>query len=747
MVVRRKAPVVAIRAVGSAVIGVWCLLAALVVAPFSADAETGPDDARRLQPITVTATRNPIDAFSFPGMVTALGRAEIETRQPSSPDDVLKMIPGVEFTGGPRRTGEVPRIRGFEGADVIVTIDGARQNFDSVHDGRFFLDPSLLKRVEVLRGPASSLYGSGGTGGLIAFQTLDAADLLAAGENAGTKVNGGYRSVNSERFSNFTAYSTPLEGVDAVASVTARGSGTIRLGDGNHLRDTDDDILAGLAKASVKIAGHHRIEASATAFRNDAREPNDGQQRFGQEVAANGLVQKDVRSASFSAAYHYDDPTNRYVDLDAVVYRTLFRVDELRLEDVSGGPAGELLRRDVGTLGMRMDNRSRFPVSEATRVTLTYGAEYWRDSQDGGDGGMRMGQPDTNASERHGVPDADARFAGIFAQAEIVLPDPFGDESGSLLVIPGARYDSYRISSSNRLGADNNRNELSPKIGVTWLPTERLMAFANYAHAFRAPTADEIYLTGSHFPLFRGPGELVGFNRFEPNPQLKPQATRTVEVGAGATFNDVFAKQDQLQIKATHFRVRGTDFIDRAIRQVFPVPRDCVPFVSDQVRVPAGPPSVFRTGCEGAAFSANVPNARLRGTEVDATYDGDGLRVAFGFSTIDGENEETGRKLGRLAPDQFTVDAALKLPRLDSVVGWRLQLADRFDKVNDPADARASYAVHDFYFSWRPLQPLAGFGVDLGIDNAFDKAYTRVDTAAVEPGRNFRISAGYSLAW
>ena len=124
MAVRRKAPVVAIRAVGSAITGVWCLLAALAVAPFSADAETGSDAAQRLQPITVTATRNPIDAFSFPGMVTALGRAEIETRQPSSPDDVLKMIPGVDFTGGPRRTGEVPRIRGFEGADVIVTIDG-----------------------------------------------------------------------------------------------------------------------------------------------------------------------------------------------------------------------------------------------------------------------------------------------------------------------------------------------------------------------------------------------------------------------------------------------------------------------------------------------------------------------------------------------------------------------------------------------------------------------------------------------
>ena len=58
------------------------------------------------------------------------------------------------------------------GPDVIVMFDGARQNFGSAHDGRFFIDPSLLKSVEVLRGPASSLYGSGGTGGIIEFRTM-----------------------------------------------------------------------------------------------------------------------------------------------------------------------------------------------------------------------------------------------------------------------------------------------------------------------------------------------------------------------------------------------------------------------------------------------------------------------------------------------------------------------------------------------------------------------------------------------
>ncbi len=135
-----------------------------------------------LDTISVTATRNPIKAFEYPGMVSVIGREGIQTRQPSTPDDILKFVPNVEFTGGPRRTGETPSIRGFSGPDVIVMFDGARQNFGSAHDGRFFIDPSLLKSVEVLRGPASSLYGSGGTGGIIEFRTMGAADFLAPGE-------------------------------------------------------------------------------------------------------------------------------------------------------------------------------------------------------------------------------------------------------------------------------------------------------------------------------------------------------------------------------------------------------------------------------------------------------------------------------------------------------------------------------------------------------------------------------------
>jgi len=690
----------------------------------TADEETPPAAAQEaaadagdrpiyLGPISVTATRNPIEAFEFPGMVTVIDREQIRARQPSTPDDILKWVPNVEFTGGPRRSGETPSIRGFSGPDVVVLIDDARQNFESGHDGRFFLDPSLLREAEVLRGSASSLYGSGGMGGVIAFRTVRAEDFLAADETVGVTVSGGYQSVNDERVGTVTAYGRPVRNLDLLASVTKRDSGSIELGDGSELDDTDDDIVAGLAKGGVTFADFHNIEASFQRFRNEAEEPNNAQ-----GDGSDGLVEKDIRADTIRLAYSYSNPGDNLLDLDAVVYHTAFRTDELRLDDLGAGPRGELLKRDVDTLGFRLDNRSRLSLSDDVGVTFTYGAETYRDEQDGAAG----------AGEAGGVPDAETAFAGLFGQAEIRLAKPFGVVPGDLLIIPGLRYDHYKSSSDI---ADDNKDEaLSPRIGVSYLPTEWSLLFVNYAEAFRAPTVNELYPSGVHFRMPIGPGVT---NRFVANPDLDPQRTRTIEFGAGLDFADVAVAGDRFQIKASHFRTEGKDFIDLEVNQPSPFV-DCNPFVPGD--------------CDGTTRSVNVADAELWGNEVEASYESHRVRVGLGFSTLDGEDEETGEKLGVLTPPQLTVDAALKLPEFDSILGWRMIAADDFDKVNDPAEERDGYTVHDVYFAWAPSQgALEGLRVDLGIDNAFDKSYERVFTDAKEPGRNFKVLISYSLNW
>lgn len=697
-----------------------------VPAPKSGEAQPPAQagEERILAPISVTATRNPIRSFEYPGMVSVIGRGVLRTRQPSTVDDILNFVPNVEFYGGPRRTGEVPSIRGFSGPDVIVLLDGARQNFGSTHDGRFFIDPSLLERVEVLRGPASSLYGSGGTGGVFDFRTLDASDLLDHGQTLGFGLSAGYQGVNRERVGTVTAYGRhgrPGKGFDILGSITKRDSGTISLGDGSELTNTEDDIIAGLAKASVNIGDHHRIEGAVVSFSNDAREPNNGQ-GLGDSTAV-GLVDKGIRSTTFRAAYSFRDPLNSLIDLDLVVYRTDMQADEYRLDDLGIGPAGETVKRDVNTTGIRLDNRSRFKPSDTLAMTFTYGGEFYQDVQDGAAG----------SGERDGVPDADASFYGVFAQAEVT----FSGLPGDVLIIPGIRYDNYQASSL--LADDNKESEVSPRIGVSYLPTDWLMVFANYAHAFRAPTINEIYRTGTHFQIPLGRSSVV--NRFVSNPHLKPQRTRTVEAGGGLTFDNAFQQGDKAQVKASRFWIKGEDFIDSFVEQ---------PDVFGQ----RGPlPQCFAPGaCDGTTISTNVAKAELHGTELEASYENARALVALGFSTIDGEDEETGDKLGVLTPNQLTVHSVLKLPEINAVLGWRMLSAAKFDKVNDPDEERDAYTVHDFYLAWQPSDKflnglLKGLRVDLGVDNAFDKAYARVFTDATEPGRNFKALVSYSLAW
>lgn len=664
-----------------------------------------------LDQVTITATRNPIPTFDNPGMVTVIDRNEIETLQPSTVDDILQFVPGVEMTGGPRRTGEVPSIRGFDGADVIVLFDGTRQNFGSAHDGRFFIDPALLSSVEVLRGASSSLYGSGGTGGVIEFRTVNAGDFLDPDETFGIRTSVGYQNVNVEKFGSLTAYAQPGYGLDVVANLTYRDSGDIELGSGQTL-DSDDEILAGLAKVGWSFAEDHFLEASYIGYGGQVQEPNNAQ-----GLGSDDNVDKDISADTFRLAYSYDNPSNPWINLDAIAYYTGTSNEEQRLDNLGLGPAGELLERDVSTLGFRVDNRSRYDFSEASQALFTYGVEYYRDVQNGEQGGAAWG----------GVPDADSDSLGAFAQAELtftelhVLP-------GEFLLVPGVRFDYYRIDSDV---ADGTRETaVSPRIAATYKPVPWLMGFASWGKAFRAPTFNEMFLTGTHFQIPLGPGATVD-NFFVPNPDLKPQRTTTLEFGGGVEFDSVIEDGDRFQAKASYYMTDGEDFIALDVDQPTPFV-DCNPFIPG--------------ACDGTTTSRNVAEAELSGFELESGYESRRFKAFLGVSTVDGKDAATGDYIGLLAPPQVTAGFAVKLPEISSIVGWRGIFAGKFDETNDPDEERDPYQVHDLYFSYEPKDELLnGVRLDLGVDNIFDQDYSRTYTGASEPGRNFKAMISYKL--
>lgn len=690
----------------------------LIWAPFAVAQTQEPQAETATAPlyldkVSVTATRNPLPAFDAPGMVSVIERDEIELLQPSSVDDVLKHVPGVEFTGGPRRTGETPSIRGFSGADVVVLFDGARQSFGSAHDGRFFIDPELLRSVEVLRGSSSSLYGSGGTGGVIEFRTANAGDFLDPGEIYGLRSSVGYQSVNEEEFASLTAYGLPGEGVDLIANLTYRNSDDIELGDGSTITTSDDEILSGMVKAGWEFADFHFLEASYIGFNGNVEEPNNGQ-----GIGSDDIVDKDIRSHNFRLAYAYDDPDNPWVNLDVVAYYARTSADEQRLDQLGAGPMGELLTREVETIGLRLDNRSVLSLGTLGQTQFTYGLEYYRDEQTG----------EASGGVREGVPNAESDSFGAFAQAEIALKD-LGAVPGELLIVPGVRFDYYKIESSVA-SSGTKETAVSPRLGLTYKPVPWLMGFASYGKAFRAPTYNEMFLTGTHFQIPLGPGATVN-NFFVPNPDLKPQTTYTLEFGGGVEFDDVLQQGDRLQAKASYFMIEGEDFIALDVDQPTPFV-DCNPFNPG--------------ACNGTTTSRNVGEAELHGFEIESGYESRRFKIALGFSTIDAEDKATGEPIGLLAPPQVNAGFAVKLPEFDSIVGWRGTFATKFDNTNDPAEERDAYQVHDVYAAYAPSDGMfKGLRLDVGVDNVFDAAYARTFTDANEPGRNFKAKLSYKL--
>jgi vitamin B12 transporter len=123
--------------------------------------------------IVVTATRSEEDPETVGSSVTVIGREEIERRHETSVLELLRTVPGLEVnqTGGPGTVGSV-LLRGGGSEHTLVLIDGVRVNTTTTAAFDFgTLTADAVERIEVLRGPQSTLYGSEAMGGVVSIVT------------------------------------------------------------------------------------------------------------------------------------------------------------------------------------------------------------------------------------------------------------------------------------------------------------------------------------------------------------------------------------------------------------------------------------------------------------------------------------------------------------------------------------------------------------------------------------------------
>jgi len=516
---RRTLPRVQVVAARTVIVGAALTAAATV--PLAATAET----MYRLDPIVVTVGRLPELEERTLAPVGVVDRREIERRQAEDLDAVLLGIPGVTTAGGPREEALDPNIRGLGEGRVVIRLDGARQNLNIRHRGQTFIDPALFERVEVLRGPGSTLYGSGAIGGVISLRTLEPSSVLEPGKGFGGRAIAGYQD-NGRRLSGGLTLAARGESTEWLGAVSLRDSSDFRDGDGDRVDFTGSDVLSGLLKGSWDIGEAQRLTLSHLAFTDDSRSLVTADRPTGVEI------DREIRQHTTTLRHEFAPADSLFWDLETTLYHTDLRLDEAEVLTTNSQ------RNELETIGLDAFNTSLFLLGDRDH-TLTYGVELYRDRQKGSENG----QP------REGFADSRQNTLGLFAQDRIGLTE-------RLELTAGLRYDRIR-QSADREGSERNRlSELSPQLALRMQVSPALAAHMSYAEAFRAPALRELYIGGQHFPG----------NEYIPNPDLKPEKSHNLEVGVTYRERGLRVGGDRLTFRAALFQNDIDDFIEQVVQ-------------------------------------------------------------------------------------------------------------------------------------------------------------------------------------
>ncbi|EOH0842419.1 TonB-dependent hemoglobin/transferrin/lactoferrin family receptor [Salmonella enterica subsp. enterica serovar 44:z4,z24:-] len=462
-------------------------------------------------------------------MVSVIDTADPENQTAASAADLLHSVPGITLSGTGRTNGQDVNLRGYDRRGVLVLVDGVRQGTDTGHLNSTFLDPALIKRVEIVRGPSALLYGSGALGGVIAYNTVNASDLLMESRQYGFRVFGTGGTGDHSLGMGASAFGR-TDNLDGLIAWSSRDRGDLRQGDGSTAPN-DESINNMLAKGTWKIDGAQALSGSLRYYNNAAQEPKNPQE-VAATSASNPMTDRSTIQRDMQLSYKLAPQGNDWLSAESTVYWSEARINAQNLDNTNE-------YREQTTKGGKVENRSRLFTDSFASHLLTYGGEYYRQEQKPG-------------GATTGFPEAKIDFSSGWLQDEITLRDL------PITLLGGTRYDNYRGSSDGY--ADVDADKWSSRAGMTISPTDWLMLFGSYAQAFRAPTMGEMYNDSKHFSIGR-----FYTNYWVPNPNLRPETNATQEYGFGLRFDNLMLSDDALEFKASYFDTNAKDYISTTV--------------------------------------------------------------------------------------------------------------------------------------------------------------------------------------
>lgn len=716
-----------------------------------AETVTEPDEADAspvalMAEVVVSATRTEQDIFDIANTVTTISDDRIEKEMVTDIEDMLRYETGVSVRAQPNRSSGVFRatgragneginIRGLEGDQVLLQVDGVRLPATYASGpyaaGRGdYIDMEAYKRVEILRGPSSTQYGSDGLAGAVSFLTKDPTDLLTLGNPSQASVKLAYSSADSSWTSvpSFAYANDTLETM-VLASIR-KGHETKNMGTINALnvtrttpnpQDTKSEYV--LAKLVLKPNSNHKFKITVENLDRDI--DTDVYSFFMDPFAAATLtnvdVSEDITRQQFKLDYDYTDSANQWFQRAAAsIYKQDSKNRQWGLEERSTAPVvrwrNTLYGEDM--VGGSLQLESNF--GEAINHHLVYGSDAsMTDVTSMKDGFNSSG---TAFVPNKSFPDTDYRLFGAFVQDEISI--------GDFSVVPGIRYDSFKLTPMpDALYLVNNTTvpsaltgkELSPKFGVIWKLDPMANIFAQYAHGFRAPKPSQV--NGGVTNLTAAdPYRSIG------NPSLRPETSNSIELG-------IRGRNHAVRYSASVFKGKYKDFISSNVL----------------VESNAAPtPDVFQ--------SVNLSNVEISGFELRgewALHRDWSISASYAHASGDSTNAGTTTPLSTIDPDKLVL--GLRYDKNDQYGGQLMVTAvERKNRNPNPSlyYTPGGYQVFDLtgYYNFSK-----NVSLNAGIFNIFDRKYTvwadvrdqapnyaQIDSYS-QPGRNVSLNVKYQF--
>jgi len=665
--------------------------------------------------IMVVLGKVPRPVSDVVGSTTIISSEEIDNELIHNLSDLVRYQSGISIENSGTRFGQSGfSIRGINGNRVTTEIDGipVSDQFDIgsySNSGRNYIDTDLIQQVEILRGPASSIYGSDAIGGVVSFITKKPVDLLSQTDNdyyLGIKT-GYYSADNSRVVSANSAFGD--DSSSALISISFRKGHELdnKAVATAGLDRQDNETQSILAKYHYNLSENRELVFSYDYFNRQAETEVGSFIGTGRFRSTTGLWGDDESTRQNLAINYEFIQDSDWLEGGVVrLYQQKTETEQLTDETRFSRGVNYFYNRDFfydqEIKGLRL-NFFANPSSTRFSHTIGYGFEWSKTTTTESRNSLQTNL-DTGSSTNvvlselfplRDFPISDVTEYGLYINDEINIKDT------NWSIVPAIRYDSYELDpiadtiylQSNELSdiVSISEDSVTPKLGAIYKLDETSQFYGQYIRGFRAPPFEDANI-GLYIPMFN--------MRALPNPDLKSEKSNGYEFG----FN---LDKDNHQLDIAIYYNDYKDFIQTKKNLGFDPVSGLILFQSQ-----------------------NIERAKIHGIELNYQYtvnnwiaDNDQFTTNLSFYNSKGTNKVSNEPLNNIDPRQILVGFNWLSPEQK----WSIALHSTIVTAKDDLDETAGemfkpsgYATFDlignYYFN-------ENTSLSLAINNLGDRKY------------------------